>query len=87
LQFEARLDKLSSQDPIWKISNTKIVGGVAQGGGPEFKPWYCKKKKKRLVELTTEAIRSRTFTFSHFFFVVLGFELRALCLLGRHFTA
>jgi hypothetical protein len=22
------------------------VGGVAQGEGPEFKPQYCKKKKK-----------------------------------------
>jgi hypothetical protein len=20
---------------------------VAQGAGPEFKPWYCKKKKKK----------------------------------------
>jgi hypothetical protein len=23
-----------------------ITGGVAQGVGPEFKPQYCKKKKK-----------------------------------------
>jgi hypothetical protein len=23
------------------------AGGVAQGEGPEFKPWYCKKNKKQ----------------------------------------
>jgi hypothetical protein len=36
------------QDPISKIPNThnKKAGGVAQGVGPEFKPQYCKKKKK-----------------------------------------
>jgi hypothetical protein len=28
-----------------------MAGGVAEGVGPEFKPQYCKKKKKkRLVE-------------------------------------
>jgi hypothetical protein len=25
------------------------TGGVAQGEGPEFKPQYCKKKKKKKV--------------------------------------
>jgi hypothetical protein len=35
------------QDLISKILNTKRVGEVAQGVGPEFKPQYCKKKKKR----------------------------------------
>jgi hypothetical protein len=25
----------------------KRAGGVAQGVGPEFKPQYCKKKKKK----------------------------------------
>jgi hypothetical protein len=31
------------------LENTqpKRAGGVAQGIGPEFKVWYCKKKKKR----------------------------------------
>jgi hypothetical protein len=29
-----------------KIPNTKRVGEVTQGIGPEFKPWYHKKKKK-----------------------------------------
>jgi hypothetical protein len=37
----------SSQDPISKIPNTKRAGGVAQGVGPEFKPWYCKEEKKK----------------------------------------
>jgi hypothetical protein len=26
---------------------TKRAGGVAEGVGPEFKPQYCKKKKKK----------------------------------------
>jgi hypothetical protein len=32
-----------SENPIIK----KLAGGVAQGEGPEFKPQYCKKKKKK----------------------------------------
>jgi hypothetical protein len=36
----------SSRDPILKIPNTKRAGAVAQDIGPEFKPQYCKKKKK-----------------------------------------
>jgi hypothetical protein len=35
----------SSGDPILKIPNTKRTGEVAQSVGPEFKPWYRKKKK------------------------------------------
>jgi hypothetical protein len=35
----------SSGDPSSKIPNTKRAGGVTQGGGSEFKPQYCKKKK------------------------------------------
>jgi hypothetical protein len=34
----------SSQNPILKITNTKRVGGVAQGVGTEFKPQYHKNK-------------------------------------------
>jgi hypothetical protein len=34
-------------DPISKIPKTKRASGVAQGIGPEFKPWYTKKKKKK----------------------------------------
>jgi hypothetical protein len=34
------------RDPISKIPNTKRGGRVAQGVDPEFKPQYCKKKKK-----------------------------------------
>jgi hypothetical protein len=38
----------SSQDPISKNPITKNwAGGVAQGEGPEFKPQYHKKKKKK----------------------------------------
>jgi hypothetical protein len=36
----------SSQDSIYKIPNRKRTGGGVQGVHPEFKPWYCKKKKK-----------------------------------------
>jgi hypothetical protein len=30
-----------------KKNQKKRIGGVTQGVGPEFKPQYCKKKKKR----------------------------------------
>jgi hypothetical protein len=36
----------SLRDPISKKPFTKRAGGVAQDVGPEFKPQYCKKKKK-----------------------------------------
>jgi hypothetical protein len=36
----------SSQAPSQKTSHRKRAGGVAQGVGPEFKPQYCKKRKK-----------------------------------------
>jgi hypothetical protein len=42
----------SLRDPILKNPITKNwAGGVAQGEGPEFKPQYCKKKKKKKREL------------------------------------
>jgi hypothetical protein len=34
--------------PYLENTNTKRAGGVAQGVGPEFKPWYCKNKQKNL---------------------------------------
>jgi hypothetical protein len=38
----------SLQDPILKKTHyKKIAGGVAQGVGPEFKPQYRQKKKKK----------------------------------------
>jgi hypothetical protein len=42
----------SSCDPILKIRNIKRVGGVAQSVGPQFKPWHCKKKKKKNQSLS-----------------------------------
>jgi hypothetical protein len=37
-----------SQEPISKKKpSQKRAGEVVQGVGPEFKPQYCKKKKKR----------------------------------------
>jgi hypothetical protein len=35
----------SLQDPIYPTQK-KNAGEVAQGEGPEFKPQYCKKKKR-----------------------------------------
>jgi hypothetical protein len=32
-----------------KNPSQKRADGLAQGVGPEFKPWYCKKKKKMLL--------------------------------------
>jgi hypothetical protein len=34
-----------------KIHHKKRAGGVAQGEGPEFKPQYCKKEKKKKAQL------------------------------------
>jgi hypothetical protein len=41
----------SSQDPISKILSAKRAGGMAEGVGFEFKPWYCKKNQKCWREL------------------------------------
>jgi hypothetical protein len=35
---------------------TKRTGSVAQGVGPEFKPQYCKKKKKKGYNLEWHSI-------------------------------
>jgi hypothetical protein len=50
--FKASQDK-SSQDPISKIPNMKRTGGMAQGVGPEFKPWYHKKNKTKQTNKKT----------------------------------
>jgi hypothetical protein len=47
LQFEASLGKLFLRLYLEKNQSQKRAGGVAQCVGPEFKPWYCKKKKKK----------------------------------------
>jgi hypothetical protein len=39
-----------------KPHHKKWAGGVAKGVGPEFKPQYCKKKKKELRERKKERI-------------------------------
>jgi hypothetical protein len=46
----------SSRDPYLKKKKKKKItkkeaGGMFQGVGPEFKPQYCKKKKKRKENL------------------------------------
>jgi hypothetical protein len=42
----------SSRNPILKKNlRENRVGGVLQGEGPEFKPSYCKKKKKKNLYL------------------------------------
>jgi hypothetical protein len=40
---------LSQENP-----SQKRAGGVAQGVGPEFKPHYCRRRRRRLKMLTTE---------------------------------
>jgi hypothetical protein len=45
IQIQSRqivCETLSQKNP-----SLKGAGGVAQGVGPEFKPWYHKKKKKK----------------------------------------
>jgi hypothetical protein len=46
----------SSQDPISKNPSQKRAGGVAQSLGPEFKPQYCKKRKKRKEKFLDSSI-------------------------------
>jgi lipid-A-disaccharide synthase-like uncharacterized protein len=53
---------------------------VAQGIGPEFKLQYCKKQQ------TIKQKPHNVIPFIFVFVVVLGFELRASYLLGRHTT-
>jgi hypothetical protein len=43
-----------------KTLHKNRTGGVTQGEGPEFKPQYCKKKKKiHLVELHSNEIQKQ----------------------------
>jgi hypothetical protein len=41
----------SLQDPISKTFHKNRAGGVAQSEGPEFKPQYWKKNKKKKKKL------------------------------------
>jgi hypothetical protein len=40
-----------------KIPYTKRAGGVDQGVGSEFKPWYCKKEKTKQNKKKTKEKR------------------------------
>jgi hypothetical protein len=46
-QLEASQDKIIYEILSRKNPSQKRAGGVAQGVGPEFKPWCCKKEKGR----------------------------------------
>jgi hypothetical protein len=43
LQFEVKPGKEFVRPYLEKIHRKKRAGGVAQGLGPEFKPWYYQK--------------------------------------------
>jgi hypothetical protein len=63
LRFEASLGKQFHETLSKKKPFTKI--GLAQGEGPEFKPQYCKKKKKKnsfINDLNVEVKKFKTFT-------------------------
>jgi hypothetical protein len=47
LQFEASQENSFTRPYLGKNPSHKRAGGVVQGVGPEFKPKYHKKKKKR----------------------------------------
>jgi hypothetical protein len=50
-----------------KIPNIKKkAGGVAQGVSPEFKPQYCKKKKKNIQSAHRHPITTISLTFTYF---------------------
>jgi hypothetical protein len=57
----------SLRDSISKIPNTKRAGGVAQGIGPEFKPWYGKKKKKKAATMVSSEISFSFLSYVFFF--------------------
>jgi hypothetical protein len=46
-RFEASSRQLILREAISKIPNSKRDSGVAQGVGPDFKPQYHKKEKKK----------------------------------------
>jgi uncharacterized HAD superfamily protein len=52
LQFKATLGKQFHKTLSQKNPSQKRTGRVAQGVGPEFKPYYSKKKKKILLQQT-----------------------------------
>jgi hypothetical protein len=55
-----------------KKKSHKRTGGVAQGVGPDFKPQYCKNKKKNkwavVFRLHQQILDLETFFFFFFFF-------------------
>jgi hypothetical protein len=52
---EDHVSKSALANRLWpyleKTHHNERDGGVVQGIGPEFKPQYCKKKKKRQYEV------------------------------------
>jgi hypothetical protein len=46
----------TSRDPILKKKSQKRDGGLAHCLGPEFKPQYCKKKRKKEKPNNVEGI-------------------------------
>jgi hypothetical protein len=55
--------------PCLKKPITKGDGGVAQGEGPEFKPQYHIKKKKRKEEKNANSILHKWFCLLLFLFI------------------
>jgi hypothetical protein len=47
IAVQSQLRQIVHETLSRKNPSQKWAGGVAQGEGPEFKPQYCKKKKKR----------------------------------------
>jgi hypothetical protein len=49
----------SARPYLEKNASQKRAGGVAQGGGPEFKPQYQKKKKKKKLKKKTHKKKNK----------------------------
>jgi hypothetical protein len=47
---QSQLRQIVPWDPILKKPSQNMAGGVAQGAGPEFKPWYRKNKQTNQQE-------------------------------------
>jgi hypothetical protein len=68
----------NSKDPISKTPSQKRAGGVAQGIGPEFKPQYHKKEKKRMSLSFQKSLKFKD--------VVMKFSKNEKQLVGRGTT-
>jgi hypothetical protein len=60
IKVQSQAKQIVQQDPILKTHHKNRAGGVAQGEGPEFKPQYHTKKKKKEKKISRVVIKEHT---------------------------